>query len=154
MFGWGNFRDTSKLCNYQSMWLLVELNAISLYHYCYYKSLQPMKTINIPEWEFYIWTLKFWYRFFKISKFVIVPFETWLWAVFIFKKKKQGIKFVKPLKSLLTEFENDDNNAKKVFNAYSFIWIFPYFRVSTKFSLKNPMIPMTLPGTFDTISKD
>ena len=61
---------------------------------------------------------------------------------------------MKPLKSLLTEFENDDNNAKKVFNAYSFIWIFPYFRVSTKFSLKNPMIPMTLPGTFDTISKD
>ena len=49
-----------------------------------------MKTINIPEWEFYIWTLKFWYRFFKISKFVIVPFETWLWAVFIFKKKKRN----------------------------------------------------------------
>ena len=57
-------------------------------------------------------------------------------AVFIFKKKKQGIKFVKPLKSLLTEFENDDNNAKKTVQCVQLYMNFPLLQGVRKIFLK------------------
>ena len=64
-----------------------------LYHCCYFKSLQPLKTINIQEWEFYIWTFKFLKVFYyKIDKFIISPFETCLWSRHLyFLENKQGI---------------------------------------------------------------
>ena len=58
-----------------------------LYHY-YFKSLQPL-LINIQEWEFYIWTVK---TFYKIDNFLISPFETCLGSRHLyFLKYKQGI---------------------------------------------------------------
>ena len=61
-----------------------------LYHYYYLKYLQPLKTINIQEWEIYIWTVQFLWTFHKIDRFVIGPFEKCLWTrhLYLLKNKE------------------------------------------------------------------
>ena len=60
-----------------------------LYHF---KSMQPLKTINIQEREFYIWTVRFLWTFYKIDRFVIGLFETSLWSLHLhLLEKKQGV---------------------------------------------------------------
>ena len=49
-----------------------------LYHCCYFRYLQPLKTINVQERKFYIYIFKYLWTFYNIDKFVIGPCETCL----------------------------------------------------------------------------
>ena len=63
-----------------------------LCHYYYFKSLQSLKTINIQELQFYIWTVQFLQKFYEIDRFVMGASETSLWSLHLyFFKNKLGI---------------------------------------------------------------
>ena len=72
-------------CNKKLKFVILNILLLLIYHY-YFKSLQPLKTISIQGWDFYLWTAQFLQTFYKIDRFVIGPFKTSLWSRYLFKK--------------------------------------------------------------------